>query len=276
MRGVLITGGTGYFAHGLVRRLLETAVFDRICIYSRGEHAQAAMRELFSDSRLRFFIGDVRDERRLERAMHGCELVVHSAAIKRIEACHYNPGEMVKTNVVGTMNVIEAACDAGVTKVVALSSDKAYQPVSAYGQSKALAESLFLNQPKSKTRYACVRYGNVWGSTGSVVPLWREMIARGAQSVPVTDPDCTRFYMTRDEAVGLVLDTAASMQGGELATPELPAYRLGDLAEAMRVHMDVRGLNSWEKRHEAMGPNKSSDLASRMTIADLREALAHG
>ncbi len=277
MSGVLITGATGFFGHGLVRKLLENqTVFDRICIYSRGEHAQAAMREEFPDSRLRFFIGDVRDERRLERAMHGCSLVVHSAALKRIETCFYNPGELVKTNIVGAVNVIEAARDAGVAKVVALSSDKAYQPVSAYGQSKALSESLFLNQPASGTRYACVRYGNVWQSTGSVVPIWRDLIARGAKSVPVTDPDCTRFFMTRDEAVMLVWNTYQTMQGGELAIPDLPAYRLGDLAEAMRVNMDVRGLNNFEKKHESMSHDKCSADARRMTVADLREALTHG
>ena len=276
MNGILVTGGSGYFGHGLVQRLLDFSAFSRICIYSRGEHAQAAMREKFNDARLRFFIGDVRDQRRLERAMRGCDVVVHAAALKRIEACHYNPGEMVKTNVVGAMNVIEAAHDAGVRKVVALSSDKAYQPVSAYGQSKALAESLFLNQPNSDTVYACVRYGNVWASTGSLVPIWRELIAQGAKSVPVTDPNCTRFYMTRDEAVSLVLNTVDTMRGGELAIPDLPAYRIGDVAEAMRVGMDMRGLNHWEKKHESMGPSQSSEFARRMTIADLREALAHG
>jgi UDP-N-acetylglucosamine 4,6-dehydratase len=208
--------------------------------------------------------------------MHGVDVVVHAAALKRIEVGHYNPDEMVKTNVGGAMNVIDAAITAKtVGSVVLLSSDKAFEPVSAYGQSKAIAESLFLAANRthggSGPRFAVTRYGNVAGSTGSVIPRWREFIARG-EAVPMTDPECTRFWMSADEAVDLVLDTIMAMPG-EPVIPNLPAFRLGDLAEAMGARTQVRGLAAWEKRHEAMRPGLSSDVAPRLTVRDLRERL---
>lgn len=209
--------------------------------------------------------------------MAGCDLVVHAAALKRIEVGHYNPVEMLKTNVDGAVNVVEAAQDAGVAKVVALSTDKAYQPVSAYGLSKAMAESLFIAANNTTgwrgPRFAICRYGNIWRSTGSVVPIWQQLIRAGATSVPVTDPECTRFFMRIEEAVQLVLETARTMRGGELAIPALPAYRLGDLAAALNVGMDIKGLPAWEKRHESMAPGNSSDVAPRLTIDDLRRAI---
>jgi UDP-N-acetylglucosamine 4,6-dehydratase len=283
--GVLITGGTGYLGHGLVRRLLEQGC-QRICIYSRGEYAQARMRAEFeNDARLRWFIGDVRDQQRLERAMESVETVIHAAALKRIEVGAYNPDEMVKTNVLGSQNVIEAARRAGVQKVLLVSSDKAFEPVSPYGQSKALAESLFLaanDMSPYGPRFAVTRYGNVAGSTGSVIPTWRQIKEKWSEAivwpkvkVPVTDPECTRFYMTRDQAVELVLTTLRDMVGGELAIPDLPAFRLGDLAAAMDVDMDIRGLGAFEKKHEGMGPGNTSDMARRMDVAELREALVH-
>lgn len=283
--GVLITGGTGYLGHGLVRRLLEQGC-QRICIYSRGEYAQARMRAEFeNDARLRWFIGDVRDQQRLERAMESVETVIHAAALKRIEVGAYNPDEMVKTNVLGSQNVIEAARRAGVQKVLLVSSDKAFEPVSPYGQSKALAESLFLaanDMSPYGPRFAVTRYGNVAGSTGSVIPTWRQIKEKWSDAivwpkvkVPVTDPECTRFYMTRDQAVELVLTTLRDMVGGELAIPDLPAFRLGDLAAAMDVDMDIRGLGAFEKKHEGMGPGNTSDMARRMDVSELREALVH-
>ena len=289
-RSVLITGGTGTLGNALTRHLLDNKLSERICIYSRGEHAQAAMRERFNnDPRLRWFIGDVRDLSRLRRACQrneptcggrltlGVDLVIHAAALKRIEVGHYNPIEMCKTNVEGTSNVIEAAQDAGVRKVVFISSDKAFQPVSAYGFSKALGEALILaanNTTGDTTKLAAVRYGNVWNSNGSVVPKWRDMLAAGAKEVPLTDPNCTRFFMKIDEAVNLVLSTAQSMKGGELAIPTLPAYRMGDLAKAFGVRPRVVGLPSWEKLAEAMSPDQSSDKARRMSIAELKDQLA--
>lgn len=269
MKSILVTGGTGSFGRAFVRRLLKDTTVDRIAVLSRGEHAQADMRDRFSDDRLRFFVGDVRDRDRLRRAFHGIDVVVHAAALKRIEVGRYNPTEMVQTNIDGTINVVEAALDADVKKVVYLSSDKAWQPISPYGQSKALAESIILNAYQGRTRFAVTRYGNVWCSQGSVVPKWRSI--KGA--VPVTDPDATRFFMTMDEAVGLVLDTALTMRGGELKIPTLPAFRLGDLAEAMGAKMNVIGLPEWEKKHEGMCEGNTSDKARRMTVAELKEAL---
>lgn len=277
---VLITGGSGSFGTAFVRHLLQNKLSERICIYSRGEHRQAQMRAEFKDDqRLRFFVGDIRDQDRLRRAMDGADVVVHAAALKRIETCFYNPGEMVKTNVLGTLNVVEAATDAGVKKVVGLSTDKAFQPVSAYGQSKALAESIVLAANNSRSAkgplFAATRYGNVWGSAGSIVPKWRELIGIGQTTVPVTDPEATRFFMTIQEAVELVLTTIETMDGGELVIPELPAYRVGDLATAMDVGMEIIGLPAFEKLNEGMKDGLSSDQARRMTVGELREALTH-
>lgn len=283
----LITGGTGFFAQAFARKLLSVKLgpvtlasgFGKIAILSRGEFRQfemaQALKPLDVDSRLRFFIGDVRDKERLRRAMEGIEVVIHAAALKRIEVGHYNPIEMVKTNVLGSANVIEAAQDAGIQRVVFLSSDKAFQPISPYGTSKAIAESLFLasnNTTGGKTRYSLTRYGNIWRSTGSVVPLWETAIKAGARQVQVTDPDCTRFYMTMDQAVNLVLEALEFMPDKPWVST-LPAYRLGDLAEAMEVGMEVIGLPAWEKKHESMTEGNSSDLARRMSVDELKEAL---
>jgi FlaA1/EpsC-like NDP-sugar epimerase len=269
---ILISGGSGSFGRAFTAYALEKGV-GRVCVYSRGEHAQAEMRHRWpSEGRLRFFIGDVRDRDRLRRAMDGVELVIHAAALKRIETGHYNPAEMVKTNIDGAINVIEAAQDAHVRKVVALSTDKAYQPVSAYGYSKAMAESLFLAATSRWTDFAVTRYGNVAGSAGSVIPKWKEMLKTG-DTVPVTDPDCTRFWMTMNEAVQLVADTAGTMTGGELVIPELPAYKLGDLAEAMNAKMEVTGLNGFEKKHEGMKEGVTSDVVRRMSVQERREGL---
>ncbi len=281
MGSVLITGGTGAFGTACVKRLLAGHRLSpsRIVVFSRGEHRQAEMmREIPDpDGRLRFFIGDVRDRDRLRRALEGIEVVIHAAALKRIEVGAYNPLEVKKTNIDGAANVIEAATDAGVAKVVALSSDKAFHPVSPYGTSKAFAESLFVAANNTRGNhgpiFAVCRYGNVWNSTGSVVPTWRKILET-SDTVPVTDPGCTRFFMTLDEAVSLVLNTAETMHGGEIAIPVLPAYRLGDLAEAMGAKMDIRGLPEYEKRHESMGAFMSSDNARRMSIEELRKALA--
>jgi UDP-N-acetylglucosamine 4,6-dehydratase len=268
----LITGGTGSFGQAFTRRLLDTNQGNRVAILSRGEHAQADMAERFSDRRLRFFVGDVRDAARLRRAFAGVDIVIHAAALKRIEVGFYNPSEMVATNIDGAINVIEAAMDAGVAKVVALSSDKAWQPISPYGQSKALAETLFRNAYQGQTKFACTRYGNVWCSRGSVVPRWLEVL-KTSDTVNVTDPEATRFKMTMDEAIDLVLDTVKTMRGGELNIPKLPAYRLGDLAEAMGAKMNIIGLPEWEKRHEGMCDGNTSDQARRMSVGELREIL---
>jgi len=272
MRSVLVTGATGSFGQAFVERIIADASVERIICFSRGEHAQAEMADRFKDERLRFFVGDVRDRNRLRRAFDGIEVVVHAAALKRIEVGHYNPTEMVKTNIEGAMNVIEAAQDAGVKKIVALSTDKAYQPISPYGQSKALAETLFRNAYQHGPLCAVTRYGNVWGSKGSVVPKWHEIL-KTSDTVPVTDPEVTRFFMRMSEAVDLVIDTIYTMRGGELNIPSLPAYRLGDLAEAMGAKMNIIGLPSWEKLSEGMCDGNTSDKARRMSVEELRGIL---
>lgn len=274
MKSVLITGGTGSFGQAFTERLLKENSVERIAIFSRGECAQSDMAGRMGDNRLRYFIGDVRDCARLRRACAGIDVVVHAAALKRIEVGYYCPSEMVQTNIGGAINVIEAAMDAGVRKVVALSTDKAWQPISPYGQSKALAETLFRNAYRASDGpvFAATRYGNVWNSKGSVVPRWREVL-KSSDTVPVTDPDCTRFFMRMSEAVDLVLNTIETMQGGELNIPTLPAYRLGDLAEAMGAKMRITGLPEYEKKHEGMCDGNTSDKARRMTVDELREVL---
>lgn len=291
MRSVLITGGTGYFGKGLVRHLMRTDT-QRICIYSRDEAKQAAMRASIPDpdKRLHFFVGDVRDGARLKRAMNGVGYVIHAAALKRVEVGEYDPAEMVKTNVLGTMNVIDAAMDAptgmldpGPRRVVALSTDKACQPLNAYGASKLMLEKLILGANNARGRYgptfAVTRYGNVAGSTGSVIPNWRRAVAGQTKDVMLTDPLATRFWMTLQQAIDLVLNTARCMVGGELVIPDLPAYQLGDLIQAMGINpLDVNwhitGLGPGEKLHERMKENgPDSSQTRRMTVDELREAL---
>jgi len=276
---ILVTGATGFFGRGFVRAVLEQKLTNRICVFSRDEFKQSQMRKEFNDdSRLRWFVGDVRDCNRLMRAMDGVDLVIHAAALKRVEVGEYCSDEMVKTNVIGSMNVIQASIEAKVKKVVALSTDKACEPVNAYGASKLISEKLFLAANNARgangPRFAVCRYGNVSGSTGSVIPTWRDIIKSGG-AVPVTDPDCTRFWMTLDQAVRLVLNTANSMVGGELVIPDLPAYRLGDLVTAMGAKARVIGLGAGEKRHESMIPGDTSENARRMTIDEIKEGLTH-
>lgn len=299
---VLVTGGTGSFGHAFTRFALDTGLTDRLCIYSRDELKQYQMRQTFTDdARCRWFIGDMRDQVRLRRALDGVDIVIHAAALKRVEVGQYNPGEMKKTNVDGAMNLIEAATDAGVSKVVALSTDKACAPVNAYGASKAMMEALILaaNNARGATgpRFAVTRYGNVAGSRGSVIPIWRD--TKGP--VIATDLDATRFWMTLQEAVDLVCWTVTYMHGGDLVVPDLPAYSIGDLAAAMgRQIGHVSGLWPGEKAHESMiGPHDfhlfrrsgpywstkgdgvcltravTSDKAPRLSVEELRERLAH-
>lgn len=262
----------------LARFLLDKTDAQRIIIYSRGEHRQSEMAEEFDHNpRMRWFIGDVRDQTRLKRAMNGVDVVVHAAALKRIETGFFNPIEMVKTNVNGAINVIEASQDAGVSKVVALSSDKAVFPVSAYGISKAMSDALFIAANNTVRtdgpKYSLVKYGNVSGSNGSVIPKWRKMIAAGAKTVPVSNENCTRYWMRIEEAVELVVNTISTMRGGEVNIPNLPAYRLGDLAEAMGVGMDIKGLPAFEKLHETMDGIETSETARRMSVEEIREKL---
>ncbi len=276
--GLLITGGSGFLGRALVRHLLHHQRYDRIIVYSRGEAAQAMLRvELDDPPQLRWMIGDVRDRERLRWAMRGVSDVIHAAALKRIEVGFYAPSEMVKTNVLGTINLVDAAAYCGVHNVVMVSTDKAWQPVSPYGLSKALAEDIVLagGTERPGPCYAICRYGNVAGSTGSVIPTWRALLREGKR-VPVTNPDATRFWMTVDQAVSFVLTTLGDpAYDGRIRVPILPAYRVGDLAEAMGAQTYTIGMAPFEKCHEGMDEGNTSDRARRMSVDELREALEH-
>jgi UDP-N-acetylglucosamine 4,6-dehydratase len=250
---VLVTGGTGSFGQKFVEILLARHRPRRLVIFSRDELKQSEMRARFNgDSRLRFFIGDVRDRERLVRAMHGVETVVHAAALKQIPACEYNPFEAIQTNIMGGKNVIDAAIDSGVKRVIALSTDKAVNPVNLYGATKLCMEKLFVDGNAygfaRGTRLACVRYGNVVGSRGSVIPLFQAQRAAGV--VTVTDPKMTRFWITLEQGVDLVLRGLERMRGGEIFVPKIPSMRVMDLAEAVApgCRVEFSGIRPGEKR----------------------------
>lgn len=255
---ILITGGTGSFGKAFIKELLDNHDPKRLVIYSRDELKQWEVRQLFGDDpRLRWFIGDVRDLPRLRRAMHGIDFVVHAAALKQVDTGEYNPYEFVKTNVVGSQNVVEASIDMGVQKVVALSTDKASSPINLYGATKLTADKLFIlgnhYAASYPTRFAVVRYGNVTGSRGSIIPKFRAMHEAG-ESLPITDLRCTRFLITLPEAVQMVIDTFDLMQGGELVVPHIPSHKVVDLAQAIApgAKMHDIGLRPGEKLHEEM------------------------
>lgn len=254
---ILITGGTGSFGKHFCRTMLEHYSPEVIRVYSRDELKQHEMRmEFGDDNRLRFFIGDVRDGDRLNRAMVGVDYVVHAAALKQVPACEYNPFEAVKTNVHGAQNVINAAIDTGVKRVIALSTDKAVNPVNLYGATKLCSDKLFIQGNSYAgacgTRFACVRYGNVIGSRGSVIPLFLKQKQTGR--LTVTDARMTRFWITLDQAVELVLKGFHNMQGGEIFVPRIPSMRIMDLAKAMAPEcaVDIIGIRPGEKLHEAL------------------------
>ena len=255
---ILVTGGTGSFGKAFITEVLANHDPKRIVIYSRDELKQWEVRQRFGDDRrLRWFIGDVRDLPRLNRAMHGIDYVVHAAALKQVDTGEYNPFEFVKTNVVGSQNVVEASIDAGVKKVVALSTDKASSPINLYGATKLTADKLFIlgnhYAAAYPTRFAVVRYGNVTGSRGSIVPKFRALHEAG-ESLPITDLRCTRFLITLPEAVQMVIDTFDLMQGGELVVPHIPSHKVVDLAQAIApgAKMHDIGLRPGEKLHEEM------------------------
>ena len=258
-QSVLITGGTGSFGSAFVQHVLAMQPGpSRVCILSRDELKQAEMRvTLADDHRLRWFVGDVRDLPRLEMAFHGIDAVIHAAAMKRVDACEYDPFEAVKTNILGTENVIAAALKNEVKRVLLLSSDKACAPKNLYGATKACAEKLILAansyRGRGATRFSAVRYGNVAGARGSVIPTWRAAVS-GGLPLPVMEADATRFWFTLDQAVDLVLWTLDDMQGGELVVPKLPSFRLVDLAEAMAPGWPraYSGHRDGDKKHESM------------------------
>lgn len=257
-RSVLITGGTGSFGQAFAQMLLErhTAV-ERIVIYSRDELKQYEMaRQLGACERLRYFIGDVRDEARLKRAMEGIDVVVHAAALKQVPAAEYNPFEVIKTNVLGAQNLVEACLETGVRTVIALSTDKAAAPINLYGASKLCADKLITAanniRGQRDLKFAVVRYGNVMGSRGSVIPHF--LACRDKGLLPITDPGMTRFNITLHEAVDTVLWSIDASLGGEIFVPKIPSYRIMDLAEAIAPDCERRiiGIRPGEKLHEEM------------------------
>ena len=255
---ILLTGGTGSFGNAFVARILRDFPNTVVRIYSRDELKQSEMRERFGDDqRLRFFIGDVRNKTRLARATQGCDIVVHAAAMKQVPACEYNPFEAIQTNVLGGQHVVDCAIDAGVEKVVALSTDKAVNPVNLYGATKLCAEKIFVQgnayAAQTKTRLACVRYGNVVGSRGSVVPVFKRQVAEHGR-VTITDPRMTRFWITLDAAVDLVFYALDNMRGGEVFIPKIPSMRITDLADVVApgVPAEIVGIRPGEKLHELL------------------------
>lgn len=253
---ILLTGGTGSFGQKFTEVLLKEYKPKSIRIYSRGELLQVQMDQHFRDSRLRFFIGDVRDLSRLNRAMSGVDIVVHAAALKHVPACEYNPLEAVKTNIEGTANVINAAIDNEIPKVMVISTDKAVHPVNLYGATKMVAEKLAIQgnayAGDRRTRISCVRYGNVIGSRGSVIPLFKEQMKSGL--LTITDKRMTRFWITLDYGVHFVIQCVERMKGGEIFIPKIPSMKVLDLANAIapRAEKKITGIRPGEKLHEVL------------------------
>lgn len=257
---ILLTGGTGSFGRAFTEKVLKEKRPKKLIIFSRDELKQHEMRTSgFPDPHggtLRYFIGDVRDRERLMRAMRGVDVVVHAAALKHVPACEYNPFEAVKTNIIGAQNIISAAIDAGVEKVLALSTDKAVNPVNLYGATKLVAEKLFIQgnaySGGKGTRFSCVRYGNVIGSRGSIVPLFRKQKESG--KITITDSRMTRFWISLEQGVELVTDAIESMRGGEVFIPKIPSMKIMDLAEAVapECKVDLIGIRPGEKLHEVL------------------------
>lgn len=258
---VLITGGTGSFGRQFVETVLKNYRPKKVIIFSRDELKQNKMAEDLSntgDVAIRYFIGDVRDRDRLHRAFDGVDVVAHAAALKQVPACEYNPLEAIKTNVLGAANVIDAAIDCGVKKVIALSTDKAANPINLYGATKLCSDKLFVAANNYSgfhdTHFSVVRYGNVAGSRGSVLPFFLKMKGKGR--IPITDPRMTRFWLTLEQGVGFVLSSLARMKGGEIFVPKIPSMKVLDLAQAVApgCPTEVVGIRPGEKLHEVMVP----------------------
>ncbi len=265
MKSILVTGGTGSFGQAFTRYLLAHTGCRRIAIYSRGEHLQETMAREIPDERLRFFIGDVRDLDRLEMAMRGVDTVVHAAALKVVPIAEYNPTECVATNVYGAENVVKAALRSGVERVLALSTDKAVNPINLYGATKLAAEKIFVAANAlgaGSCRFGVVRYGNVVGSRGSVIPLFKKLASEG-QALPITDSNMTRFWITMEQAVRLVADTLRTLEGREIVIPKIPSMRVTDLAEAINPDGErmMIGIRPGEKIHECLMTEDESRFA---------------
>ncbi len=263
---ILITGGTGSFGKKYTRTILNRFKPSRVVIYSRDELKQYEMAQTYDDPCMRYFIGDVRDGPRLAQAMNGIDYVIHAAALKHVPIAEYNPIECIKTNIDGAQNVIEASIARGVKKVMALSTDKAANPINLYGASKLASDKLFVAtnniSGKGGPRFSVVRYGNVVGSRGSVVPFFKNLIAQGKTPLPVTHKDMTRFWITLQEGVDFVLKNFERMYGGEIFVPKIPSVHILDLVEAYSGTREARfiGIRPGEKLHEVMCPSDDSHL----------------
>lgn len=261
-KSLLITGGTGSFGQALCKRLITTTKIGRVIIFSRDEWKQWKMREddpIFSHPNIRFFLGDVRDSDRLKLALQDVQYVVHAAALKQVPAAEYNPTEFVKTNVMGAMNVSTAAIERGVERIISLSTDKAVNPINLYGATKLCSDKLLIAAnayvgKRGYPRFSVVRYGNVLGSRGSLLPLWNSMVAKGAKTLPITDLNMTRFWITIEQAVSFVLMALENQAGGEIFVPKSPSLKIEDLAKAIfpEESLEVVGIRPGEKIHETL------------------------
>jgi UDP-N-acetylglucosamine 4,6-dehydratase/5-epimerase len=281
---ILITGGTGSFGKKFTKIALEEKQPKKIIIFSRDELKQHEMKmHGYDHPSLRYFIGDVRDRDRLVRAMHGVDIVVHAAALKQVPTCEYNPMEAIKTNIMGTANVVEAALDAGVKKVMTISTDKAVNPVNLYGATKLAAEKLTVQSNAyaagTATRYSCVRYGNVVGSRGSVVPLFLKQRVSG--TVTITDERMTRFWLSLEQGVRFVMNCIEQMEGGEVFVPKIPSTRVVDLASAIApdAKLNIIGIRPGEKLHEVLisqDEARNTIELARMYVIQPAEAIWFG
>ncbi|WP_163534600.1 UDP-N-acetylglucosamine 4,6-dehydratase (inverting) [Helicobacter suis] len=255
---ILITGGTGSFGKQCTQVLLEQHKPKKVIIYSRDELKQYEMAKTYDDSRMRFFIGDVRDKDRLKSALQGVDVCIHAAALKQVPTAEYNPLECIKTNILGASAVIEGCLSAQVEQVIALSTDKASNPINLYGATKLCSDKLFTSannmKGSARTKFSVVRYGNVVGSRGSVVPFFRELVKLGATRIPITDTRMTRFWITLKKGVAFVLKSLERMHGGEIFVPKIPSMNIADLAKALapQIPMQIVGIRPGEKLHEVM------------------------
>lgn len=265
-KSILVTGGTGSFGKAFIKTVLEKFKPRRVVVFSRDELKQYEMQQDFNSPAIRYFIGDVRDRDRVVQAMRGIDYVVHAAAMKQVPAAEYNPIECIKTNIYGAENVVHAALEQGIDKVIALSTDKAANPINLYGATKLASDKLFIAANNlaggHRTRFAVVRYGNVVGSRGSVVPLFKRLVAEGVKELPITDERMTRFWITLPQGVDFVIKSFQRMQGGELFVPKIPSARMPDLVEAMAPGAKTKliGIRPGEKLHEVMCPQDDSHL----------------
>lgn len=265
-KNILITGGTGSFGKCYTKTLLERYKPNRIVIFSRDELKQYEMSQVFNAPCMRYFLGDVRDESRLKEATNGIDFIIHAAALKQVPAAEYNPTECIKTNIYGAENVINAALFNSVEKVIALSTDKAANPINLYGATKLASDKLFVAANniagRRKTRFSVVRYGNVIGSRGSVVPFFQKLIKEGAKELPITDIEMTRFMITLQQGVDFVLKNFARMVGGETFIPKIPSMKMVDVALALAPNLPhkIIGIRPGEKIHETMCPSDDSHL----------------